>query len=77
MAINPTSAAVPPVRNGPGWWAGSDPELRGLVMSTTTPCEIRQDASRKRRYSDDPARRRWYALSRALRFRRRYFETPR
>jgi hypothetical protein len=46
------------------------------AMSTTTMREIHQDATRKRRYSTDPARRRWYAASRALRFRRRYFATP-
>lgn len=32
-----------------------------------------QDATRRRRYSSDPARRRYYAQSRSLRFRRRYF----
>lgn len=31
------------------------------------------DATRRRRYSDDPARRRWYATWRAKRFRRHYF----
>jgi hypothetical protein len=32
-----------------------------------------QDATRRRRYSSDPAKRRWYAEYRARRFRRHYF----
>jgi hypothetical protein len=39
----------------------------------TTTDRTGQDATRRRRYSADPAKARWYAHHRATRWRRHYF----